>query len=106
MTAKESPRSRGTPNPFHALLVLTSTLFVVTCFGYLISPTVLEQARDREGAQALPSFRLAAWLDRAGPIVLGVEFLVMLVAGCLAMATDRWLSPPKPPKNDAPTRAK
>jgi hypothetical protein len=85
------------PNPFYVLLLAASIVFVVTCFAYLISPTVLEQARNQRGA-ATPSQRFAAWLDRNGPVVLGVEFLVMLVAGGLAMGTDRWF-PEKPAKS-------
>ena len=39
-----------------------------------------------------PSHDLALWLDRQGPFVLGVEFVVMMVTGVLAMLTDDWFS--------------
>ena len=70
------------PNPFYVLLLAASSLFVFTVFGYLISPTV--QQRGAGGQE------IAKWLDRRGPLVLGIEFAVMLVAALLAMATDRW----------------
>ena len=79
------------PNPFYVLLLLASTLFVFTALGYLVSPTVLGLAEPGGGRQVSPgSMALAAWLDRHGPLALGIEFVLMLVSGLLAMATDRW----------------
>lgn len=89
MSKPDTQRHRGAPNPFYVALILASTLFVATCLGYLISPTVLEQARGRKGAAGMPSVRFAQWLDRKAPTLLGVEFLVMLAAGGLAMATEQ-----------------
>src|SRR5262245_34943154 len=78
-------------NSFFVILLGTSTLFVLTILGYLVSPYVLapNPARRQPGAGSLA---LADWLDRHGPLTLGVELVVMLVAGILAMATDRWFS--------------
>jgi len=79
-------------NPFFVILLGTSTLFVLTVLGYLASPSVLmpNAVRLQPGAG---SKALAAWLDRNGPQTLGIEFVVMLLAGILAMATDPWFSP-------------
>jgi hypothetical protein len=78
------------PNPFYVLLLVASSLFVFTVFGYLVSPTVQQQ-----GAAPGPGQAVARWLDRQGPLALGIEFAVMLVSALLAMATDRWYSPRK-----------
>lgn len=75
-------------NPFYVTLIIVSTLFVVTALGYLVSPYVLEPGRPRGGR----SLELALWLDRRGPLLLGVEFVVMMAAGVLAMLTDDWFS--------------
>jgi hypothetical protein len=79
-------------NPFFEILLVTSTMFVLTVLGYLVSPYVLapNPARRPPGAGSLA---LAAWFDRNGPLVLGMEFVVMLLAGILAMVTDPWFSP-------------
>jgi hypothetical protein len=76
-------------NPFFLALLVASTLFVVTALGYLVSAYALEagQARQGEGSRAL-----ATWLDHRGPMILAVEFLVMLATGVVAMATDDWFS--------------
>ena len=65
---------------------------MLTVLGYLASPSVLapNAVRRQPGAG---SKALAAWLDRNGPRTLGIEFVVMLLAGILAMATDPWFSP-------------
>jgi hypothetical protein len=78
-------------NPFFVIVLATSALFVLTVLGYLVSPYVLVRgpAADRPGPG---SIKLAEWFDRNGPFTLGVEFVVMLVAGILAMATDSWFS--------------
>lgn len=78
-------------NPFFVILLATSVLFVLTAFGYLVSPYILvpDPARPRPGPN---SVALADWFDRRGPLTLGVEFVVMLVAGILAMLTDPWFS--------------
>jgi hypothetical protein len=74
------------------ILLITSILFILTVLGYLASSLVLEPnpARPRPGAA---SVAVAEWLDHKGPWALGVEFVVMLVAGTLAMVTDPWFSP-------------
>ena len=79
-------------NPFFVILLVTSALFLLTTFGYLVSPYVLvpDPARPRPGPN---SVALADWFDRRGPLTLGVEFVVMLLAGVLAMLTDPWFSP-------------
>jgi hypothetical protein len=100
----ERPTKKLFPNPFYVLLLLASTAFVVTALGYLISPTVLQQAANRRAADAPKpgSDALAAWFDRRGPVALGVEFGLMLVFALLAMATDRWF-PAKPVRKGTTT---
>jgi hypothetical protein len=83
-------RGRSRPNPFYILLLVASTLFVVTALGYTVSPYVLDRPSGRpagEGSEAL-----ARWLDRRGPLALGVECVAMVLTGILAMATDPWFS--------------
>ena len=87
-------RKKLFPNPFYVLLLAASTLFVLTALGYLISPTVQEQAGPRRGQGPA----LAAWLDRRGPLALGVEVALMIASGLLAMATDRWFPARPEPK--------
>ncbi len=79
-------------NPFFVVLLATSALFVLTIFGYLVSPSIIvpDPARPRPGPN---SVALARWFDRNGPLILGAEFVVMLVSGVLAMLTDPWFSP-------------
>jgi len=79
-------------NPFFVVLLGTSVLFVLTVLGYWVSLSVLEPAPDR-GPPGAASLALATWLDRNGPLALAVEFIVMLVSGIIAMATDHWFSP-------------
>ncbi len=89
------------PNPFYVLLLVASTLFVLTTFGYLISPTVQEQAGPK-GHHEQGTLAVAAWLDRRGPLALAIEVVSMIVFGLLAMATDRWF-PSKPDRKSDPT---
>ncbi len=79
-------------NPFFVALLGTSALFLLTILGYLVSPYILvpDPARPRPGRG---SIALARWFDRNGPLALGVEIAVMLLAGVLAMLTDPWFSP-------------
>jgi hypothetical protein len=79
-------------NPFFVVLLGTSLVFLLTIFGYLVSPSILvpDPSRPRPGPN---SVRLAAWFDRNGPMTLAVEFGIMLVSGVLAMLTDPWFSP-------------
>jgi hypothetical protein len=92
----DRPSKRLFPNPFYVVLLLSSTIFTVTTLGYLVSPYIQQQVMNRPGAGPGPgSVALAKWLDRHGPMALGVEFLVMLLSALLAMATDRWF-PSKP----------
>lgn len=72
------------PNPFYVLLLISSTLFVLTILGYLVSPLLADLGR----VPARPG--QTSWLDRNAPTALGVEFAVMLASGLLAMITDRW----------------
>lgn len=80
----------GPPNPFYVVLLVASSAFVLTALGYLISPVVQQQARElpQEGPGSA-SRALAGWLERRAPEALGAEVGVMVVAGLLAMATDR-----------------
>ena len=78
-------------NPFYALLMVASTLFVVTTLGYLIGPFIEQRAIDGRGARSA----LAGWFDRNGVIALAVEFAAMSVLALLAVATDRHFSSAK-----------
>src|SRR4051812_7052936 len=87
-------RPRKAPNPFYVLLLVASTAFVVTALGYLVGPTIHRLSLENPTGGPGPTSRaLADWLDRRGPTALGVEFLVMLVSGVLAMLADRWSGP-------------
>jgi hypothetical protein len=84
---------RVQPNPFYALLLAVSTLFVVTALGYTVSPYAMDHAGSSPSVpDAGGESPLARWLDRHGPAALGIEFVVMLLSGVLAMATDRWFT--------------
>jgi hypothetical protein len=76
-------------NPFYVGLMVASTLFVLTALGYLVAPNVIAPGPVQRGET---SRAFATWLDRHGPVILGIEFVVMLVTGVLAMATDDWFS--------------
>jgi len=76
-------------NPFYVGLMVVSTLFVVTALGYLVAPSVIGQGPVQRSET---SRAFAIWLDQHGPLLLGIEFFVMLVTGVLAMATDDWFS--------------
>ena len=87
-------------NPFFAILLVASVVFVLTVLAYLSSAWVLEPGPG--GPPRNPrSIALAEWLDRNAPLVLGGEIIVMLGTGVLAMVLDPWFSArskPKPPK--------
>jgi hypothetical protein len=85
--ARTSRKSELLTNPFYLALVAVSTIFVVTVLAYLASGFALQPGRAPTSEF---SNRVALWLDRNGPFVLGVEFLVMLPIGVVMMATDRW----------------
>jgi len=87
-------------NPFFVLLLGTSVAFVLTIFGYLVSPYILvpDPARPRPGPN---SVALATWIDRNAPLTLGVEIAVMVLSGVLAMLTDPWFSPKSRSKRGA-----
>jgi hypothetical protein len=84
----DRPAEKVFPNPFYVILVLASLAFVITIFGYLISPTIQQHNAGRPAGGA--SIQLAKWVDRNGPALLACELLVMIVSAFLAMATDRW----------------
>jgi hypothetical protein len=87
-------------NPFFAALVVVSIVFVVTTLGYLAAPAVIN---PRPVAQGDASRAFALWIDRHGPMILGVEFVVMLTTGVLAMVTDDWFSSvPAPAARSSP----
>jgi hypothetical protein len=94
MTTPERPH-KVRPNPFFILLLVASTAFVVTALMYYVGPLTLQ----RPGPPPGPGSRaLVDWLDRRGPLALGVEFAVMCAAGVVAMLTDDWFAPGKAPK--------
>ena len=89
-------------NPFYVGLMVTSTLFVVTALGYLVAPYVIEAGQAAQG-QASRAF--AAWLDAHGPLILAVEFAIMLLSGVTAMATEDYFLRRKQLGSDADGRA-
>ena len=89
--AGKSSRSEILSNPFFVLLLATSALFVLTVLGYLVSPYVLVP-NPVQGPQSARSIAIADWFDRHGPMTLAIEFVVMLLAGVLAMVTDPWFT--------------
>ncbi len=95
---------RGLPNPFYVLLVLVSTGFVVTCLGYLVAPLLLQQAPAGQG-KGPGTLILADWLDRRGPVALGVEFGLMLVSGVLAVVLDPLFRPSGTGRSGTESRA-
>jgi hypothetical protein len=81
-------------NPFFVILLGASVLFVLTSLGYCVSMYVLQpQPGESADVNGTMSVSLAKWLDRNAPWALAVEFLVMLISGITAMATDHWFSP-------------
>jgi hypothetical protein len=94
------PRKREVfANPFFNVMMATSVVFVLTVLAYLVSPSVIEPAAGGP-AQAKSSVAFALWLDRNAPLALAVEFVIMLVTGVVAMATDPFFttrSRSKPP---------
>jgi hypothetical protein len=76
-------------NPFYAALLLASTLFVVTALAYLVVPYVLAPGKAAAGSS---SRALAEWLDHRAPLLLAIEFVIMLLAGIVAMLTDDWFA--------------
>jgi hypothetical protein len=85
-----SDRQRKNPfftNPFFMALLVISIAFVFSAMGYLVSAYAMETAPP-----GTSSHRLAKWLDAQGPLILGVEFILMFVSAVVAMATDDWFS--------------
>jgi hypothetical protein len=91
-------------NPFFAVLLVTSIVFVVTVLGYLVSPSVLvpdaakASSISEDAPKSSASIAVAEWLDRNAPKALAIEIVVMLATGVLAMATDSWFSERSKPK--------
>ncbi len=85
--ARSYRRNEVLSNPFYLTLVAVSTIFVVTILAYLVSGFAMEPGRDPADER---SIRIALWFDRNGPLVLAVEFLVMLATGVVMIAADRW----------------
>ncbi len=78
-------RRRSRRNPFFVALMVVSTLFVMTCLGYLIGPFARQATPEIPDAQR---GGMAEWLDRRGPMALAVEFAIMGTLAVLAMATE------------------
>jgi hypothetical protein len=84
-------------NPFFVVLLGTSVLFVLTITLWLFTAwRVTVRPPAGPGVVAL-----AGWLDRHSPLLVGVEFLVMLLSGVVAMVTDPWFSPKSKSKRAA-----
>jgi hypothetical protein len=84
------PMKSGRKNPFYAVLVLASTLFVITALAYVVSPYTV--ARDESGPGRDGGASASRLIDEYGPTALGIEICVMLSSGVLAMVTDRRFS--------------
>ena len=84
-------------NPFFAILLLASVVFVFTVLGYLSSAWILDPKPGGTPPSAR-SIAVAEWLDRNAPLLLGGEFVVMLATGVLAMVLDPWFSARAKPK--------
>ena len=80
-------RRAVTANPLFTLLLIVSAGFVLTALAYTASPAIADRPDSGPG-----SIALARWLDRRGPLALGIEIAAMIVVGTLAMATDRWFT--------------
>jgi len=93
--AEPATRRSKTTNPFYVLVVAAGTAFVVTALGWLAAPMIQQKAKAAGQGGAGPgagSLAMAAWLDRWAVPALTVEVVVLIAAGLLAMATDRWFS--------------
>jgi hypothetical protein len=88
--AEPAPRKPLYPNPFYVLVVLAGTAFVITTLGWLVAPMIQQKAAAGGGPPSPGSLALAAWLDRWAVTALTIEIVVLIAAGLLAMATDRW----------------
>ena len=77
-------------NPLFVALMVLSTVFVMTALGYLVAPYAL--GRNAEAGPGGASRALAGWIDRRGPTLLGVEFILMLATGIAAMLTEDWFT--------------
>jgi predicted PurR-regulated permease PerM len=88
---RHRPRHRPIPNLFYVCLVLVSTLFVITALAYLMGPYVVQKAaaNPAEGSLAVA---FSHWMERRGPAILAAEFVLMLLAGTLAMLLDPWFT--------------
>lgn len=86
-------KHRGSPrflNPFYLLVLVSGTLFAVTCLAYLISPMVIEQSRPDMFVGRVPaSVRAALWIDRNGATLIAYETGLLTVSALAAMAFDR-----------------
>jgi len=85
--ARTYRRNEILSNPFYLALVAVSTIFVVTALAYLVSGYTLEPGRAPISER---SRRVSQWFDRNGPLLMSIEFLVMLATCVVMMATDRW----------------
>jgi hypothetical protein len=94
-----SNRNRGAPNPFYAILIVVSTAFAITVFGYLIGPYMQQRALANPESARTGGRAFALWFDRHGVQALSAEFVVMVIASILAVATDQWFSPKKPSRH-------
>ena len=90
------PRNVKFPNVFYIILLVTSTVFVMTALGWLVTPAIRQiseedRASGISGRVDARSLALGDWIDRHAVSLLTGEFGVMLVTGMLAMGTDsRW----------------
>jgi magnesium-transporting ATPase (P-type) len=77
------------PNPFYFFLLIVSVLFVITIFAYLVIPYYEMGLMNHPELKRKPSNQaFSDWLDRSGPLIIGIEFVIMLVLSVIAMLAD------------------
>jgi type II secretory pathway component PulF len=74
-------------NPFYALLLVASVLFVVTALAWAVVPALEKKARA--AGQPVPTLPLREVLENHGATCLLVEVAAMILFGGLSMGLDR-----------------
>ncbi len=83
-------RRREAFNPFYALVLVTSVLFVVTALAYVTSWVIIRPVSGGPGTPAVsPAMR---FLDERGESMLLWQAGLLTGSAILAMGFDRWRS--------------
>lgn len=84
-----TPRKPLFPNPFYFFLLIVSVLFVVTILAYLVIPEYQKALLQHPELKQKPSNKaFSDWLDRSAPMIIGIEFVIMLILSVIAMLAD------------------